>query len=111
MAQPMSRAEQSKLDKLDQLRDFLAQYEVPVIMLKAVRAAATDAIAAYGTEDYNRQLEGLFEVTAQLMAAENYTAEMDDYDFADEPLFETDEPVCLLPEVLPDNVVLFRRPA
>jgi hypothetical protein len=99
--------EQSKLDELAELRAILAGYDIPVMILKAIRAAATEAIDAYGTDAYNGKLEGVFQLTANLMAEENYTDEMDEYDFTDEPLFESDEPVSILPEVLPDNVILF----
>lgn len=91
------------MNELDQLQRILAGYDAPVIMLKALRMAATEAIAAHGTDDYNTKLEVVFDTTAQLMALECYADEVDD------SVLDEDEPVSQLPETLPENVILFKQ--
>ena len=92
------------MNEIEQLRRLLADYEAPVLLLQALREAASNAIDDYGTERYNSHIETVFDITASIMALEGYE---DEYVLQDEPLFESDEPVSQLPDQLPDNVILF----
>jgi hypothetical protein len=97
------------MNEIEQLRRLLADYEAPVLLLQALREAASNAIDAYGTEQYNSHIETVFDITASLMALEGYEEEAPLYMMQDEPLFESDEPVSQLPDQLPDNVIPFPR--
>jgi len=92
------------MNEIEQLRRLLADYEAPVLLLQALREAASNAIDDYGTERYNSHIETVFDITASIMALEGYEEE---YQIQDEPLFESDEPVSQLPDQLPDNVIPF----
>ena len=91
----------STMNEIEQLRRLLADYEAPVLLLQALREAASNAIDDYGTERYNSHIETVFDITASLMALEGYAE--DEYVMQDEPLFEGD------PEVseFADNVIQF----
>ena len=88
------------MNEIEQLRRLLADYEAPVLLLQALREAASNAIDDYGTERYNSHIETVFDITASIMALEGYEEE---YQIQDEPLFEGD------PEVseFEDNVIQF----
>jgi hypothetical protein len=61
------------VDPTEQLRRILESYTAPEIVLRALRAAVNTAIDSYGTDSYPENLETVFDVTAQLMAVEDYT--------------------------------------
>lgn len=88
------------MNEIEQLRRLLADYEAPVLLLQALREAASNAIDARGTDQYNSHIETVFDITASIMALEGYE---DEYVLQDEPLFEGD------PEVsgFEDNVIQF----
>jgi hypothetical protein len=88
------------MNEIEQLRRLLADYEAPVLLLQALREAASNAIDDYGTERYNSHIETVFDITASIMALEGYE---DEYVMQDDPLFEGD------PEVagFEDNVIQF----
>jgi hypothetical protein len=86
------------LDNLDALRAILGDYDRSTVLLKAIRAAATEAIEAQGTAGYNSALETLFDVVDDLRAVECY--DLAEYNLEDEPVFE---------DTLPSNVILFPR--
>jgi hypothetical protein len=89
------------MNEIEQLRRLLAGYEAPVLLLQALREAASNAIDAYGTEQYNSHIETVFDITASLMALEGYAE--DEYEMQDEPVFESDPPVSRFE----DNVIAF----